>query len=201
MAERYAAIDWASEHHDVLVQKAGGEEVLAASFGHDERSLRALCNALVRRGVVLVAIERLDGLLIERLLDARLPVMAIHPNQVAAARPRFKTSGGKSDRCDALVLCERARTDHHRSRVLVADSDDAKALRPLSRAREDLVQARVELANQLRAELERFWPGAAVIFAEIDNPIGLAFLARYPSPLDANGLGDKRLAAFLARHA
>jgi len=32
VAERYAAIDWASEHHDVLVQKAGGEEVLAASF-------------------------------------------------------------------------------------------------------------------------------------------------------------------------
>ena len=40
-----------------------------------------------------------------------------------------------------------------------------------------------------------------MIFAEIDSPIGLAFLARYPSPLDANGLGDKRLAAFLARHA
>lgn len=70
-----------------------------------------------------------------------------------------------------------------------------------SRAREDLVQARVELANQLRAEHERFWPGAVAIFAEIDSPIGLAFLQRYPSPGDARGLGDKRLAACLARHA
>jgi transposase len=194
-------VDWASEKHDVLVQDAGGEELLAATFTHDERGLSALCSTLVRLGVVLVAIERPDGLLIERLLDAGLRVMAIHPNQVAAARPRFRTSGGKSDRFDAFVLCELARTDSHRFRVLIADSDETKALRAVSRAREDLVQARVALANQLRAELERFWPGAAVIFAEIDSPIGLAFLARYPSPVDADKLGEKRLAAFLARHA
>lgn len=199
--ERYAGVDWASEKHDVLVQDVGGAEVLATTFTHDERGLNAMCNTLVRLEVVLVAIERPDGLLIERLLDAGLRVIAIHPNQVAAARARFRTSGGKSDRFDAFVLCELARTDHHRFRVLVCDSDDTKALRALSRAREDLVQARVELANQLRAELERFWPGAVVIFAEIDSPIGLAFLARYPSPLDAKGLGEQRLAAFLARHA
>jgi transposase len=98
------------------------------------------------------------------------------------------------------VLCVLARTDHHRFRVLVADSNDTKALRALSRAREDLVQTRVGLANQLRAELERFWSGAAQIFATIDSPIALAFLARYPSPTDAQSLGEKRLAAFLARH-
>ena len=199
--ERYAGVDWASEKHDVLVQDADGEQVLATTFTHDERDLRALCSTLVRLGVVLVAIERPDGLLIERLLDAGLRVMAIHPNQVAAARPRFRTSGGKSDRFDAFVLCELARTDSHRFRVLVADSDDTKALRALSRAREDLVQTRVALANQLRAELERFWPGAAQIFAEIDSPISLAFLQRYPSPADARGLGEQRLTAFLARHA
>jgi transposase len=194
-------VDWASDKHDVLVQDADGEQVLATTFAHDERGLRALCGTLVRLGVLLVAIERPDGLLIERLLDAGLRVIAMHPNQVAAARPRFRTSGGKSDRFDAFVLCELARTDHHRFRVLVADSDDTKALRALSRAREDLVQTRVALANQLRTELERFWPGAAAIFRDIDSPIGLAFLQRYPSPMDANGLGEKRLAAFLARHA
>lgn len=201
MADSYAGVDWASDKHDVLIAEADGKQVLATTFTHDERGIAALCGTLVRLGVVLVAIERPDGLLIERLLDAGLRVMAIHPNQVAAARPRFRTSGGKSDRFDAFVLCELARTDSHRFRVLVADSDDTKALRALSRAREDLVQTRVALANQLRAELERFWPAAAAIFAEIDSPIGLAFLARYPSPTDVTGLGEKRLAAFLARHA
>ncbi len=199
--ERYAGVDWASEKHDVLVQDVGGEAVLASTFTHDERGLAALCSTLVRLNVVLVAIERPDGLLIERLLDAGLRVIAIHPNQVAAARPRFRASGGKSDSFDAFVLCELARTDHHRFRVLVCDSDETKALRALSRARGDLVQARVALANQLRAELERFWPAATMIFADVDSPIGLAFVARYPSPSDATGLGEKRLAAFLARHA
>ncbi len=197
---RYAGVDWAAEKHDVLVQDADGQRVLQSTFAHDERGLRALCDTLVKLDVELVAIERPDGLLIERLLDAGLRVMAIHPNQVAATRPRFRASGGKSDGFDCFVLCELARTDSHRFRVLVADSDQTKALRAMSRAREDLVQTRVALANQLRAELERFWPGAAVIFADVDSPIGLAFLARYPSPPDARGLGEKRLAAFLARH-
>jgi hypothetical protein len=31
------------------------------------------------------------------------------------------------------------------------------------------VQTRVGLANQLRSELERFWPGAAVISREVDK--------------------------------
>jgi len=148
--------------------------------------------------VALVAIERPDGLLVERLLDAGLRVLALHPNQVAAARPRFRVSGGKSDRFDAFVLCELARTDSHRFRVLEPDSDQTKALRALCRGREDLVQTRVALTNQLRAELERFWPGPIGLFRELDSPISLAFLERYPSPLDAQSLGVKRLGAFLA---
>ena len=53
------------------------------------------------------------------------------------------------------------------------------------------------MANQLRAELERFWPGPIGLFSDLDSPISLAFLARYPSPHDARLLGEKRLAAFL----
>ncbi|MGH3032002.1 MAG: IS110 family transposase, partial [Gaiellaceae bacterium] len=98
------------------------------------------------------------------------------------------------------VLAELARTDMHRLRILEPDTDDTKALRALTRAREDLVQARVALANQLRAQLDAFWPGAVRVFSDIDSPITLAFLERYPSPADARGLGEKRLAGFLARH-
>ena len=146
-----------------------------------------------------MAIERPDGLLVERLLDAGLRVLALHPNQVAATRDRFRVSGGKSDRFDAFVLCELARTDHHRFRVLEPDSDQTKALRALTRAREDLVGTRTALTNQLRAELERFWPGPLGLFSVLHSRISLAFLERYPSPADARGLGEARLAGFLAR--
>ncbi|HUA47003.1 MAG TPA: IS110 family transposase [Solirubrobacteraceae bacterium] len=200
MGSNYAGVDWASEKHDVLVADETGEELLSATFAHDEKGLRSLCRALVRLDVGLVAIERPDGVLVERLLDAGLRVLALHPNQVAAARPRFRVSGGKSDRFDSFVLCELARTDSHRFRVLEPDSDLTKALRALTRGREDLVQTRVALTNQLRAELERCWPGAIRIFDKLDSPIALAFLLKYPSPIDARALGEKRLAAFLAKH-
>jgi transposase len=195
-----AGIDWASEKHDVLIAGEAGDELLAATFPHDESGITSLCRAMVRHDVEAVAIERPDGVLVERLLDAGVRVLALHPNQVKAARDRFRASGGKSDRFDRFVLCELARTDRHRFRLLEPDLDETKALRALTRAREDLVAARVALANQLRAELERFWPGPVGLFSDLDSPISLAFLARYPSPSDARGLGEKRLAAFLKAH-
>jgi len=198
MRSRYAGVDWAAEKHDVVVQDQAGEELLMATFAHDEAGLRSLCRTLVRMNVSLVAIERPDGLLVERLLDAGLRLLPLHPNQVAAARPRFRAAGGKSDRFDAFVLCELARTDHHRFRVLEPDSEQTKALRAMTRAREDLVGARVALCNQLRSELEQFWPGPIGLFKDLDSPISLAFLARYPSPRDARALGPKRMQAFLA---
>lgn len=197
---RFAGIDWASQEHACCVVDADGRITEGRRYRHDERGLRALCNRLVELGVGLVAVERPDGLLIERLLDAGLHVIAVHPNQVAATRSRFTAAGGKSDSFDAFVLAELARTDSHRFRVLIPDSDATKALRALTRAREDLVEARVALANELRAQLECFWPGAVVIFAEIDSPIALAFLKRYPAPADARGLGEQRLERFLARN-
>src|SRR5450755_189457 len=199
MRSTYAGVDWASEKHDVLIADETGKEILAATFAHDEAGLRSLCRALVRHEVTLVAIERPDGLLVERLLDAGLRILPLHPNQVAATRDRFRVSGGKSDRFDAFVLCELARTDHHRFRVLDPDSDNTKALRALTRAREDLVGTRTALSNQLRAELERFWPGPVGLFTDLYSRISLAFLERYPSPTDARALGEARLQGFLAR--
>src|SRR5438270_1667496 len=192
-----AGIDWASEKHDVLIEDPDGEELLAATFAHDEDGVSALCGALACFDVEVVAIERPDGVLVDRLLETGVRVLALHPNQVKAARDRFRASGGKSDQFDRFVLCELARTDSHRFRILEPDSGQTKALRALVRAREDLVGARVALANQLRAELERFWPGPIGLFCDLDSPISLAFLARYPSPADARGLGAKRVAAVL----
>ena len=52
----YAGVDWAADKHDVRVCDEAGEELLAATFAHDERGLRALCRALLRLRVELVAI-------------------------------------------------------------------------------------------------------------------------------------------------
>jgi transposase len=196
-----AGIDWASQAHRVCIVDEHGRVLIDREPAHDAAGLASLIGLLKRHDVELVAIERPDGILVEQLLEAGLQVLAIHPNQVAAARPRFRAAGGKSDGFDAYVLAELARTDAHRFRRLKPDSDACKALRALTRAREDLVTSRVEQTNRLRAELDRFWPGATTLFADLDSPIALAFLERYPSGDDAHGLGPARMRSFLARNA
>jgi len=196
-------LDWAKEEHALCVlEEASGRVLLERRFTHQEQAINELCQTLVHRGVQRLAIERPEGVLVERLLEAGIVVIAIHPNQLKASRPRFRASGyrSKSDSFDAFCLAELARTDHHRFRALVPDSDETKALRTLTRAREDLVGTRVALANQLRAELEAFWGGAALLFSEIDSAISLAFLKRYPSPKDASRLAEKRLEGFLSKN-
>lgn len=198
--ETFAAIDWASEEHALCVVDEDGTALAGEMHTHEEDGLRELIARMRALGVARVAIERPEGLLVDRLLEAGFAVLPIHPNKLKATRPRYEASGGKSDGFDAFVLAELARTDSHRHRALCPDSDETKALRALTRTREDLVGARVRLANELRAQLDAFWPGAARIFADVDSPIALAFLQRYPAPADARGLGEKRLEGFLARH-
>jgi Transposase len=113
--------------------------------------------------------------------------------RVIGFAPRAASQTGSIALCCASSLA----LTPHRFWVLEPDSDQTKALRALTRSREDLVAARVALANQFRAELDRFWPGPIGLFAALDNPISLAFLARYPSLDDTRGLGEKRMAAFL----
>jgi transposase len=199
MDEQTAGIDLASEEHRLVVVERDGRKLEERRFSHSEEGIAALIRRLLALDVCRVAIERPNGLVVDRLLDAGISVVPVHPNQLAASRDRYRAGGGKSDGFDAYVLAELARTDMHRFQLLSPDGDETRALRALTRAREDLVQQRVALANQLRAQLDAFWPGAARVFADVDSPICLAFLERYPSPTDARSLGEKRLSGFLAR--
>ena len=65
------------------------------------------------------------------------------------------------------------------------------------RARQDLVAARVAMANQLRAHLQTTLPGAIGLFRDIDSPITLRFLTRFPSQDKADWLSPTRLGNWL----
>lgn len=201
MTNRFAGLDWASRIHAVCAIDARGTVVAQFEVNHDAAGLAELCRRLRALHVNAVAIERPSGLVVDALLEAGLGVVPIHPNVVKATRPRYRSHGGKSDASDAYLLADLLRTDGHRFQPLAPESDEIRALRALVRGRDDLVGTRVQLANQLRALLESFWPGAAEVFADIDSPIALAFILRYPTPEAANRLGPKRMAAFCAQHA
>ena len=201
----FAGIDWASRTHAVCVIDQHGTVRLQFEVPHDADGLQQLlarlrhCTATPAQ--LAIAIERPSGLLVDTLVEAGHPVMPIHPNIVKATRPRYRSHGAKCDASDAYLLADLLRTDGSRFAALRPQSDAIRALRALVRGRDDLVATRVRLANQLRSLLESFWPGAAAVFADVDSPIALAFVQRYPTPATAARCGEKRLAAFLAQHA
>src|SRR5450755_2593464 len=129
-----AGIDWASEKHDVLIEDPAGVELLAATFAHDEDGISALCSALDCFEVEVVAIERPDGLLVDRLLEAGVRVLALHPNQVKAARDRFRS--GDQDLHGSVLIPKAAKSARGasksslRRRVTSRRPDDRAQLAP-----------------------------------------------------------------------
>ena len=198
-----AGLDWATDAHAVCVVNAQGRRVLELNVAHTAAGLASLLQRLAELGApsqLPIAIERPTGLIVDALVQAGHPVVPIHPNVLKATRSRYRAAVGKSDPGDAYILADLLRTDGHRFRILEPLSDSVRALRALVRSREDLLAQRLALSNQLTALLESFWPGAAVLFANISSPIALTFLSRYPSPSASKGLGPARMGSFLRRH-
>lgn len=200
----FAGWDWASESHDVTVVDDAGEIVDRWALRHDEASIDATVARLGRHGSpgdLPVAIETTSGLVVDRLLAAGHPVVAIHPNAFNAARPRWGASRAKSDPGDSYKLADYLRTDGHRLRRLEPLDTATAELQALCRMRADHVEAKVAATNQLSALLGRHWPGATAIFGRLDSEIALAFLDNYPTPASAARLGEARMAMFCRRHS
>jgi transposase len=192
-----AGIDWASADHVACVVDGGGRVVARFTVEHTADGLKALVAGLKKPGAAEVAIERGDGPMVEALLEAGFTIVVISPNQVKNLRSRYGSAGNKDDRFDSFVLADTLRTDRARLRPLIPDTPATVTLRAAVRARKDLVAHRVAACNQLRAHLQASFPGAVGLFADLDSPISLAFLARFDCQDRADWLSGKRLAAWL----
>lgn len=193
----FAGIDWSWQHHAVCVVDALGERIAQDQVPHSRPGLESITRLFKRHGVSRVAIERGDGPLAEHLLAACIEVVVIPPRQVGSLRLRYGTAGNKDDHFDAFVLADALRTDGGRWRVVEPDSPETLALRTLVRARADLIAHRIAVANQLLAILRHSFPGAIGLFHQLDIPISLAFLRRFPSQEKAAWLSERRMSHWL----
>ena len=199
----FTGIDWAAQTHAVCVMDARGTITAEFTIEHSADGIAALIRRLARYGDpgdMPVAIERPNGRLVDLLLEAGHPVVPVSPNAIKTWREGEVLSGAKSDAGDAAVIAEYLRLRQHKLRTAAPYCDETLALRTVVRSRGDLVEMRVAATNQLSALLEAHWPGAKAIFADVESPISLEFLTRYPTPAAAAHLGEKRMAAFLVKH-
>jgi transposase len=200
----YVGIDWAAETHAVCVLDTAGKIRAEFTIAHTADGfaelLRRLGALAPDRVEVPVGIERPDGRLVDALLEAGHPVVPVSPNAIKTWRDGEVLSGAKSDAGDAAVIAEYLRLRAHRLRPATPYSTQTKALRTVVRTRDDIVDMRIAATNQLSALLDAHWPGAKAIFADVESPIALAFLSRYPTAAHAQRLTEKRLHAFCVKH-
>lgn len=164
----FVGIDWDKESHDVCIVDAAGKVRGRTTVAHSQEEFDELARRLARwaqQGAILVGIERPEGRLVDRILESGYPIVLIPTFAMKDLRRRYAVGGAKSDPGDAYVIADVTRTDGHRLRRLEPLSEQTRALRSVVRARDDLVDQRVALTNQLRSCLEAYWPGATVIFA------------------------------------
>jgi len=200
----FVGIDWAAESHAVCVMDQAGKVVAHFTIDHSADGIATLVRRLAKYAAaedVPIAIERPNGRLVDLLLQAGHPVVPVSPNAIKTWREGEVLSGAKSDAADAEVIAEYLRLRQHRLRVAAPYSDATLAARTVVRTRTDLVEQRVTATNQLSALLDAHWPGAKALFADVESPINLAFLTRYPTPTAAEHLGQKRLATFLTKQS
>jgi transposase len=194
-----AGIDWAKDEHAICIVDADGEVLDRFMIAHTAAGLKRLIRKLLAAGATEVGIERGDGPVVEALLSAKLVVLVIAPGQLKNLRSRYGSAGNKDDRYDAYVLADVVRTDRRRLTQLTRSIPATQALRSTVRARRDLVEHRVGIANQLRAHLHIVFPGLAGLFADIDSAISLAFIERFPTQTKADWLTPARIGAWLGK--
>jgi transposase len=178
-------VDWGDRNHQVCALIEGKPQ--QRSFEHSGKGLAALVSWLMELcgaepAAVAIAIEQPQGVLVDTLLEHGFAVFAINPKQMDRFRDRFGVAGAKDDRRDALVLGSSLSTDPQAFRRLDPQNPLILQLREFTRACRSLERDHRRLCNQLRDQLNRFFPQVLELSNAADEPWIWTLLERFPSP-------------------
>jgi transposase len=96
-------IDWAQQAHEVCAVDASGKVRHRARVEHSQDGLDQLVRYLGRWATteeLLVGIERPEGRLVDRILEAGSPILLVPTFAMKDLRRRSTIGGAKSDRGD-----------------------------------------------------------------------------------------------------
>lgn len=186
-------------HYAVAVARDGAV-LLDRAVPNDEAALTALLAELAPHGAVLLVVDQPSG-------GGALPITVAQTRGVAvgyvsglAMRRIADTFPGqaKTDRRDARILAEAARTMPHTVRPLAVPAPGLAELRALLGHDADLARSATALTNQLRGLLSELHPALERVLGPILNRTGvLDMLAQHPTPAALAARGTAGLAADL----
>ena len=199
----FVGVDWGDREHQVCSLIEGKPQ--QKRFEHSGKGIAALISWLMelcerQPGTVAVAIETPHGVLVDALLEHGFAVFAINPKQLDRFRDRFTVAGAKDDRRDALVLSSSLRTDPQAFRRLEPEDPLILQLREFTRANRNLEREHRRLCNQLRAQLNRFFPQVLQLSKAADEPWVWSLLERFPSPDKVRHAHESSVERILREH-
>ncbi|MCK4326628.1 IS110 family transposase [bacterium] len=205
MSHYYIGIDWADDHHDIHITDDSAEKIDAFRIQHSLAGMKTILEHVYRltrnKKNLLFALETDKGLLVNFLLDNGFTVFAINPKAVDRFRDRYDPARNKTDQIDAMLLADILRTDRHRFRTILPESDKLRELRILTRDHKALITSRTRLTNQLIACLKSYYPLALELFCDVKQQISLDFLSAFPDYVNAQKLTLNQLKIFLKEHS
>jgi len=196
----FAALDWASDHHDVIVLDRTGAVVAEFRFAHSAAGWAEFTDQMKPFASVPLTLETSSGPAVDQLLQRGFTVYPLAPGAAAGYRARKVPSGTKTDRHDTWAMADALRTDGHAWRVLRPQDEATATLRALCRDEIGLIEQRTLLVNQLRAALREYYPAALEAFADWAVPAPWAFLQQFPTPVALQTAGKRKWEKFLHTH-
>lgn len=196
----FAALDWASDHHDVAIVDHTGALVAEFRFAHTAAGWAEFTEKMQPYAGAPLALETSSGPAVDQLLQRGWTLYPVNPKAAERYRERKAPSGTKTDAHDAWSLADALRTDGHAWRPLRPQDEATATLRALCRDELGLIEQRTALVNQLIACLREYYPSALELFDDWTKPFTWALLQQFPTPLALQNAGKRKWEKFLHTH-
>ena len=201
----FVGVDWASQEHAISILDGNRKELESKAYPHTGAGLNQLANRLMELSgdlpaVVAIGIETPHGAVVETMVERGFAVFSLNPKQMDRFRDRHSVSGAKDDRRDAYVIADALVTDIHKFHRVKLSQAAIIRLRQLCRNEEDLQQSQVQVGNQLRDLLNRYFPQMLSLCPSVDEPWFWDLIKKAPLPQQAAKLSAAKIQRILSAH-
>jgi transposase len=196
----YLGLDWAKDHHAVVIVNGEGQIVADFEFAHSLEGWKSFIEKTSAWPNLAVAIETSQGAAVDQLLQRDYSVYPVHPVAAQSYRQRKAPSGTKTDHLDAWGLADALRVDGHGWKPLQPMDPLTQQLRLLCRDEVSLIEQRTALVNQLQQALAEFYPAALEAFDDWTDSFTWEFVLAFPTPQALVTAGKRRWEKFLHTH-
>lgn len=200
----WVGLDVGKEFHHAIVLDDAGNALFDRRVSNDEPDIVKLLDAAAEHGTVGVVIDQPGSLaqLLLALARRRNTPVAYVPGLVMRRAADLYPGEAKTDRRDAFVIADTARTRRNQVHWLSVDDDLLAQLRVLNGLDTDLAADATRQANRLRDALTSISPALErAVGAKLQHAGVRDLLAKYPTPTALRNAGKARVRDTVAKRS